>query len=114
MRDITKEMMSYEELQLLWENLLDNPSTMEFSMFEYVDIDNEENDAVVSEVNFLDDTPLFQGKGIVDIFMTKKVNVENPTWRDVANIFNDNNDGSHIFMETCEVEGNSINIFAGS
>lgn len=115
MRDITKEKMSYEELQTLWEGLTDGESSVVFSIYEFHEDGKE---SVTPEVNFLSEEVLCDGEVGVCISGWDQVIVvlKDPTWKDLARVFDKYNDGTHIFLEQVEIdkEQKVIHTFFGS
>ena len=103
------EQSKYDDLQNQWNSY--SPNTI-FSIFDSVDIpDNMDTvDWIVLHPNIDPDIVITEGEYTVVIKMI------NPTWRMIGELFEEVNDGHHIFIEGISLfaKNNTLEIVTGS
>jgi len=112
--EYTKEWF-YHDMQDAWAELHNcDKGVSTFSMFETVS-DRGQNWQVKS-IDFTKEGPIAEGKFKVVIIDKpgEFVNMTNPTWKDIAVFFHENNDGHHVFLEDIKINDGSIVLGTGS
>lgn len=111
------EQSKYDDLQNQWNSY--SPNTI-FSIFDSVDIpDNMDTvDWIVLHPNIDPDIVIIEGEYTVVINDGKKRSFKmiNPTWRMIGELFEEVNDGHHIFIEGISLfaKNNTLEIVTGS
>ena len=97
----------YDTLQNKWEKL--HGKTDGYSVFSIIEDEgeNRNEDWMVSHPDILSPKPLIKGKVTLKLYSFEEprtLEVKNPTWKDVAVFFHDNNNGHHVFLEWLEFD----------